>query len=682
MNPNIGQIQDSIESFRLEEAHQQIESILKENPSDPDILIERGIALALGQKEVEAVGVLTSLPEQFESVRQQQLVKLLSEHFHCRSLLARKLGVADAVGEKALLALARYDQKVKIGIALSACLIVKNEEKHLDRCLSSLKEFVDEIVVVDTGSTDRTIEIAEQHGAVIGHFSWIDDFASARNESLRLAKGDWVLWIDADEEVKPGSRNMILEALIRPHFGGYFIPIINFMQEGSDANRYVHTPVRLFRKLPNTRFEGRIHEQVIPSIREAGLPCATLGTVEIYHYGYQAQVMSEKDKLNRTISLLEREVADHPNDAFQWFNLANAYSVGRMADKANEAARRAADLMDDDAPFGPVTYQILASSLNSLGQCQRALDVVVEAEKRGFAEINVVFESAHALYRLKRYEEALSVARKVRSMDWPEGLTGDYGIKTHKTHVLEGQILLAIGCVEEAQNLIETALTVAPEFALAKYAMGQCLARQNRTEEAIQWLKEAANEQTMQIAASKSLATLHLELGDIEQAARLYHEVWAAEPRDIESWEGWVVCMERLGGFGQVREAYAQYEKVMGLLPEQHVNLGRSYLEIGEFGKAAEEFERAVQKNPAYANAYFNLGDLLYLLGRFQDAAGMFERGLKVEPQHAPGWFVLGNCFAQLGSLDGAEFAYRQALAIEPDYAEAQHNLECIASAA
>jgi glycosyltransferase involved in cell wall biosynthesis len=92
---------------------------------------------------------------------------------------------------------------------ISACLIVKDEERHLDRCLSSLQGIVDEIVVVDTGSTDGTLEIAQSHGAVIGSFDWCDDFSAARNASLDLATGDWVLWIDADEALTPESASSI-----------------------------------------------------------------------------------------------------------------------------------------------------------------------------------------------------------------------------------------------------------------------------------------------------------------------------------------------------------------------------------------------------------------------------------------------------------------------------------------
>ena len=89
---------------------------------------------------------------------------------------------------------------------LSVCMIVKNEERFLGQCLASVKDIADELIVIDTGSTDRTVEIAREHGAQVGHFEWCNDFAAARNASIAAATGDWILFLDADEELSPKGR--------------------------------------------------------------------------------------------------------------------------------------------------------------------------------------------------------------------------------------------------------------------------------------------------------------------------------------------------------------------------------------------------------------------------------------------------------------------------------------------
>ena len=89
---------------------------------------------------------------------------------------------------------------------LSVCMIVKNEERFLGQCLASVKDIADELIVIDTGSTDRTVEIAREHGAQVGNFEWCNDFAAARNASIAPATGDWILFLDADEELSPTEK--------------------------------------------------------------------------------------------------------------------------------------------------------------------------------------------------------------------------------------------------------------------------------------------------------------------------------------------------------------------------------------------------------------------------------------------------------------------------------------------
>ena len=91
---------------------------------------------------------------------------------------------------------------------LSVCMIVRDEEEMLGESLESVSGVADQLVVVDTGSTDATVEIARSHGAEVHHFQWIDDFAAARNQSIRIATANWILWLDADERVEPGNREV------------------------------------------------------------------------------------------------------------------------------------------------------------------------------------------------------------------------------------------------------------------------------------------------------------------------------------------------------------------------------------------------------------------------------------------------------------------------------------------
>lgn len=652
--------------------------VLKALPSDdPDANALRALALTYSQQEFEAT---ETLPLAQGSARYEEVRGILCEHFAARRTLAQKLNLNDVKGEEKWRTLGKPENMIPV--QLSACLIVKNEEANLERCLKSLEGVVDEVVIVDTGSTDRTLEIAQAYDAVIGHFPWINDFSAARNESLRLATGSWALWIDADEELAEGSRNAIFEAIIRPHFGGYFVPIVNFMSEENDANQYVHTPVRLFQLRPGVQFEGRIHEQVLPSLKELGLPCATLGSARLNHYGYQPAQMEAKNKLERTVTLLEKEVAESPEDAFQWFNLANAYSVGREYVKAAAAAETAARFLPGDAPYGATTYQIWASSLNLTGQSERALQVIAEAEVKAFAPISVQFEKAHALYRLRQFDLSLSAIQTTMEMPWPPDLTGDIGVKTHKSHVLLGQILTELGRFAEAREALVHALSIDPGFALASFAVAALDRKEGRLVEAERRLQSLGTAPGLAVAADRMRGQIAADNQDWNTAVLAFAAAWEADPNDHDAWLGLTQALERQGSYARLVEACEKYAISHGATADLLTNVGRYLLHQQDVDGAMAKFVEAVNLDPTYANAYFNLGDTLYGSGLYLDAAETYEKGLRLRPEFADGWFVLGNCFARLGYDDGACMAWEKALLFDPAHRAAAENLRIIGEAA
>ena len=162
---------------------------------------------------------------------------------------------------------------------LSVCLITKNEEKFLAQCLKSVRSLAAQIVVVDTGSTDRTVEIAKEFSAEVFAFAWCDDFAAARNAAIEHATGDWILILDADEEVTAAQHARLEADMKQAGVIGHRLPLVNFGQE-NEGRSFIP---RLFRNAPGVFFLGRIHEQVFPSLlplcKQWGLQ-TTLGTAE------------------------------------------------------------------------------------------------------------------------------------------------------------------------------------------------------------------------------------------------------------------------------------------------------------------------------------------------------------------------------------------------------------------
>jgi len=190
---------------------------------------------------------------------------------------------------------------------LSLCMIVKNEEENIGECLKSAEGLADEIIVTDTGSTDKTVEIAQSYGAKIEHFAWTKDFAAARNYSISKATSRWIIWLDADDRLPKKTVEDIRELLKREVPDKvFYLVICNSIDEGKTGIRF--SQIRVFPNTPKISFEGRIHEQILPSVRKFKFTEMQLPH-EIFHTGYGDPVQL-KEKQRRNLELFKEEYPD------------------------------------------------------------------------------------------------------------------------------------------------------------------------------------------------------------------------------------------------------------------------------------------------------------------------------------------------------------------------------------
>ncbi|QNK41953.1 glycosyltransferase family 2 protein [Caproicibacter fermentans] len=179
-------------------------------------------------------------------------------------------------------------------MSISLCMIVKNEEENLTRCLNSVKDLVSEIILVDTGSTDRTVSIARDFGASFFSYRWNDSFSDARNYALSKAAGSWILVMDADEELEPEDRSALI-ALAREEDGASEVfcgKTLCYSGDRADCcNLLVTMNVRLIRNGKGYRYVGRVHEQLSGP---EGPPRMTASGIRFYHYGYLSSQIEKK----------------------------------------------------------------------------------------------------------------------------------------------------------------------------------------------------------------------------------------------------------------------------------------------------------------------------------------------------------------------------------------------------
>jgi glycosyltransferase involved in cell wall biosynthesis len=297
--------------------------------------------------------------------------------------------------------------------SVSACLIVKNEEKFLDGCLRSVVGHVDEIVVVDTGSSDRSRDIARSHGAVLLEFPWRDDFAAARNFGLEAATGDWILYIDADERLEVPAGARLTDGLGPDVSAGRvrFTP-----QSGMTPAR----ELRIFRNDPRIRFHGAMHETIVPSIdalsRSEGLRVVEVPAA-IVHLGYDGD---QTRKHIRNLPLLQRAVEADAERLYYWQHLARTLEALGRRDDAIAACRRGLEIAraegrTRDARIAVRLSTALAILLRDAGEDPS--DIVEEGLRFSPEDKAILFLKARVLVDRGEYEQALAILAGLTAID-------------------------------------------------------------------------------------------------------------------------------------------------------------------------------------------------------------------------------------------------------------------------
>ena len=229
---------------------------------------------------------------------------------------------------------------------LSLCMMVKNEESDLPKCLDSVRDLAGELIVVDTGSTDRTRDIAAEYGAEVMPFDFtIVDFAAARNHAIGRAKRRWILMLDADETLDRASAPMVEKIVAEDQNAGFFLERYN--HSAAQENPFTDYVVRLFPNRPDYRYRGRVHETVDASILAGGGKLIQ-SAVRIDHR-FAADRDARRRKNYRYIEILREEIAADPSDDSRLDFLAAEYHQLEMFDEATAIAERIVRVRPRDA---------------------------------------------------------------------------------------------------------------------------------------------------------------------------------------------------------------------------------------------------------------------------------------------------------------------------------------------
>ncbi|MDR0446064.1 MAG: glycosyltransferase family 2 protein [Oscillospiraceae bacterium] len=276
-------------------------------------------------------------------------------------------------------------------VRLSQCMIVKNEEKNIEQALGWAKNIAFEQIVVDTGSTDRTVELAEKMGAKVYHFEWINDFSAAKNYAIEQARGNWIAFLDADEYFDEKDTKLLRGFLDRVESDPRSYPGLNFIRcrwinlNDKGEAFVIQEQDRVFRNKPEIRYVNKIHEHL--SIGEGGL---FLTDIKIYHTGYTKEAMSSKNTYERNLAPIEAELRENPDNLTMKGYLADTlraapdgYDAERVVDlyteiiEGNKAGKSVYKFTVDNA------YAFLSNYYLNRGESEwdRALELSREASE-------------------------------------------------------------------------------------------------------------------------------------------------------------------------------------------------------------------------------------------------------------------------------------------------------------
>jgi glycosyltransferase involved in cell wall biosynthesis len=503
------------------------------------------------------------------------------------------------------------------GPSIALCVIAKNEEEYIADCLDSARPFVDEIVVVDTGSTDRTVEIAREHGARIEHFTWINDFAAARNFAIEAATKDWILMLDADERLESdaGPRLKLAAQRLPAEAFGYCLRVEN---ELSDTNTVAHYVTRLFPNRPDLRFLGAIHEELkrIPEGTQGMV--IQLSDVRIRHLGYRHEVYAARNKDERNMRMLLQELdADPDNARLLYYVIQQHVALRRHADALELLDRFMAHSSEMRRAFAEEGYRMKLECLLALDRPIEDIEVVAqEAEAQGMMT-GLGHEMLGLLaFRLGRLADARDHFARSIDPQTPEGLWGrpaagrwETGMRLADVHWLMGNHEVALASARRTFDEVPTERKHTVAYQIAK----MCIEAQ-RFQDGHSWLKTALRFAPDTVPGHLEVLDLWLKLPADILSSAAYGDFDASVAR-----EDWQTAYEAALGLPLRRAAGAA----------RVLRLAAYFTREGAADAGLDLLERLLDNRPSEPLVYFELYKALTALDRFTDAAealALFEQ--------------------------------------------------------
>jgi len=531
---------------------------------------------------------------------------------------------------------AKQQKKIALRTPLiSLCIMVKNEELFLPRCLESARNVADEIIVVDTGSEDRTEEIAASFGAKIYHHPWEHNFSKHRNQSLSYATGEWLLIMDADEELDPATASLIRSIVETAETTVISFNVRSYLENGAYYSEGVSP--RLFKNGCGYRYTGYVHNQLV--LQDTITPSPVI----LWHHGYDLSPEKLLAKQERSLELLKKQLVEFPDDLSTRHHLAMTLMGVKRYEEAADEACRTLDMMKTNkiaaAQFS-WTYFVAATSLM---KCER-FDEAEGVCREGLMTFDWSLDIHHSLTQIcfvkQDYEGVLTHGR--RFLDLRNRLLTDISRfplcefqTAHRDWVIQRAMAYAYlhtNDYQSAFDAMDRAIERAPvdkdKNNLAQ-EFGLNLSRLDHSTDANRYLERLRGKGAAYKSGLRRFAENRAQSGDAEGACLIYEEIESFSPDDPEISFQRGVCRLTQHRYDEARSAFDRALEKQPDYAEAFINRGLAWEGLKKDDKAAGDYKKALSLIPAAAKAHLNLGLILYRRADYTAARPHLEGAVK-----------------------------------------------------
>jgi glycosyltransferase involved in cell wall biosynthesis/Tfp pilus assembly protein PilF len=525
---------------------------------------------------------------------------------------------------------------------ISCCMIVKNEETFLKQCLESVKDYVDEIIIVDTGSTDGTLEIAKQYTEKVYFHPWEGSFSKARNQALTYASGDWIFIIDADEEIVQESDKKLREAVRDAGSAdAIYCNIISTYSNGAKSSR--HNSERLFRNNGVIHYEGIVHNRV------EGPSKIAASKIEIMHYGYNVDEKKAQEKFLRTSELLKKQIAENPQDPRPHHYLGTSYLSRGMKEEAAKESVMAIDLAErknDNHPLYLWARHNAAIAFFRMGALDKAEEYSQEALRKYPDHLDSYYTLTMVAGERGQWKDVLSWGAKFLEL----------------LDIFENN-------PEKAGVVINSAMSEGPSVHLLIGHAWNALGEISNMEEEYQLAADLAEEKWQ---AWWNAGCFHLDrTGDLDRAKRYLETALSAAPEKQEIWYMLAKLYKTAKSYPEEKRCL---DRLFALGNRDIMILNRLALlriESREEAKAIEALNEVLRIEPSNYTALCSLGRVYKCLNLMNQALGAFTKALKIASHGIDPLIGLGEISLQLDQLNEARTFFENVLSLQPGIVKA-----------